>query len=415
MNVFSRKTAVSTLAFAGLLLIGGNALANHGRALAGPHRNLSSASRQTGLRPTRLDVSLQQAMQQSMLLPERAGNDSVNLTNPSQRMHATLSPTGLTLRPGSGKQTAAIRLASLDYAGHSYALPAATPRIDGDHVNYARGPVTEWYRNTPQGIEQGFTLAARPGQTACGLALRLHVTGDVQTQLTSDGKAITLKGRGINLVYRDLVAWDANHRALPAHMETQDRQITLAVDDRNAAYPITIDPYAQQAELYGTDGMLVECSSVAIQGNTAVLGDATQGANAAGAVYVFGRAGSVWTQQAKLVAGPNYPGTNLFGSCVAINSTEDIIAVGSPNNISGIPGRVFTFARNGNTWSLRNTLTLGNNGDKFGSYIAIDGNNLAIWTLTGANNGVAPGFIIVYTRNAGGGMDLFEQHPPLHS
>src|SRR5207249_7023577 len=46
------------------------------------------------------------------------------------------------------------------------------------------------------------------------------------------------------LGYRDLRAWDAEGRALASRMVLVDGRVRLVVDDRDARYPVTVDPIA---------------------------------------------------------------------------------------------------------------------------------------------------------------------------
>lgn len=71
--------------------------------------------------------------------------------------------------------------------------------------------------------------------------------------------------------------------------------------------------------------------------------------NNSGAVYVFVRSGTTWTQQAKIVPADVEPSDN-FGNTVAV--LGDTAAIGSPRR-----GRVYVYVRSGTTWSLQAMLT----------------------------------------------------------
>ena len=90
--------------------------------------------------------------------------------------------------------------------------------------------------------------------------------------------------------------------------------------------------------------------SVAISGDTIVVGADLEDSNAsgidgdqddnsatfAGAVYVFTRNGTVWSQQAYLKAS-NTDGGDVFGSAVAISG--DTLVVSAPEECSNANGR----------------------------------------------------------------------------
>ena len=72
---------------------------------------------------------------------------------------------------------------------------------------------------------------------------------------------------------------------MPARLELADRQLSMVVDDANAAYPLTIDPtWSQQAYLKASntgsgDRMGV---AVAVSGDTVVIGAPYEDSNATG-------------------------------------------------------------------------------------------------------------------------------------
>ena len=86
----------------------------------------------------------------------------------------------------------------------------------------------------------------------------------------------------------------------------QHGRVLIAVNDRGARYPITIDPLVQQgAKLVPDDvitngGRQLSRRSVAISpdGNTALIGAfGDRQSNDVGAAWVFMRSDGVWSQQ----------------------------------------------------------------------------------------------------------------------
>ena len=129
---------------------------------------------------------------------------------------------------------------------------------------------------------------------------------------------------------------------------------------------------------------------------TGINGDETDnGADGAGAVYVFTRSGTVWAQQAYIKAS-NTESFDNFGFRVAISSDGNTLAVRAADEASnaiGIngdetdnsaagAGAVYVFTRSGTTWSQQAYIKASNTeaGDAFGSGVSIsaDGNTLAV-------------------------------------
>ncbi len=120
----------------------------------------------------------------------------------------------------------------------------------------------------------------------------------------------------------------------------------------------------QQAYLKGskTDVERAFGFAVAVSGDTVVVGAPAE-EDAAGAVYVFVRAGRTWSQQALLKASSVRPG-DLFGYSVAI--AGDTVAVGArsrgprddeSDTGAAESGSAYVFVRTGTSWSQQARLT----------------------------------------------------------
>jgi hypothetical protein len=134
--------------------------------------------------------------------------------------------------------------------------------------------------------------------------------------------------------------------------------------------------------------------SVAIDGDTAVVGALSEGGS--GAAYVFKRNGISWSQEAYLKAPAGFadPGDN-FGASVAISgdtlvvgatsedSDSDTIINGTTadaGNTAGQAGAAYVFRRSGTTWTQEAYLKAPNSdaNDLFGISVAISGDTIAV-------------------------------------
>ena len=100
-----------------------------------------------------------------------------------------------------------------------------------NRIEYRRGALTEWYVNGPLGLEQGFTLRARPGKPSANpLMLALALSGTLRVSLTPGAKALDLSlgGRPAPVRYGGLAAWDADGRVLPAWLALRDGMLPYA-------------------------------------------------------------------------------------------------------------------------------------------------------------------------------------------
>jgi FG-GAP repeat protein len=111
----------------------------------------------------------------------------------------------------------------------------------------------------------------------------------------------------------------------------------------------------------------------------------------AGAVYVFSRTGTTWSQQAYVKpANPGPDAGDLFGYAVSLTADGNMLAIGSydedgPDNKTNGTGAVYVYARNGTTWSQQAYLRASNAepGDSLGVSVAIslDGTTIASGAL----------------------------------
>jgi len=116
----------------------------------------------------------------------------------------------------------------------------------------------------------------------------------------------------------------------------------------------------------------------------------------AGAVYIFTKSGTSWTQEAYLKASTIDAGDS-FGRSLALSDDGNTLAVGAEfedsnsatdqsNDTAQNAGAAYVFARSGTTWSQQDYLKASNveSGDRFGFSTALsgDGNTLVIGAIT---------------------------------
>ncbi len=153
-------------------------------------------------------------------------------------------------------------------------------------------------------------------------------------------------------------------------------------------------------------------------------------ASGAGAVYVFTRNGSAWSQQAYIKAS-NTDASDAFGSSVSLSSDGNTLAVGATgedsngtgaaadqsNAAAADAGAVYVFVRTGITWAQQAYIKASNTGaaDAFGTAVSLsdNGNLLAVGATgedsdaTGVggnetnNSADVSGAVYLYARTAG--------------
>ncbi len=145
---------------------------------------------------------------------------------------------------------------------------------------------------------------------------------------------------------------------------------------------LQILPLFQQAELTPADGAASDMfgHSVALSGDTALVGaygHATAGRADVGAVYIFTRSGTSWTQQAELTD-PGGTAYDMFGSSVALSGDTALVAA-PDETAGGLPGAAYVYVRSGTTWTQQAELTsAGPAYGFFGASVALDGDTALV-------------------------------------
>ena len=154
----------------------------------------------------------------------------------------------------------------------------------------------------------------------------------------------------------------------------------------------------------GATGYANQGESVALSsdGNTLAVGGPTDN-SAHGAVWIYTRTGSTWTQQGTKLVGSGSAGYNLQGYSVALSSDGNTLAVGGPWEFSAAPfaGAAWIWTRSGSTWTEQAQLIGSPNSsqDTQGTSVSLssDGDTVAIGA---PGNGISPdGSTWIWTRS----------------
>lgn len=166
--------------------------------------------------------------------------------------------------------------------------------------------------------------------------------------------------------------------------------------------------------------------SVAVSGDTVVVGASAEASSStginstpdenasdAGAVYVFVRSGTTWSQQAYLKAS-NTGAADKFGASVSISG--DTLVAGanregsSTTGVNSTPdegaansGAAYVFVRSGSTWSQQAYLKASNThtGDNFGYSVSISGDTAVISSPYQNSTEIQSGAAYVFVRSGG--------------
>ena len=340
----------------------------------------------------------------------RSSNGGFHAASPAQRLEETFYRSGVLVR--SGKTEVGLSLRAVGYGTSLQLVRAASSRAKANSVTYAQPGLSEWYLNGPLGLEQGFTITrAQSGHATGPLTLSLALSGNAHVSLGSGGQSLTLNhAGGPSLRYSGLQVSDARGRTLHSWLELRAGRVLLRANTRGARYPLRVDPFIQQGEkLVGTgqagsvtpsNGFSVALSS---DGNTALIGGPGDYGKT-GAVWVFTRSNSIWTQQGSKLTGTEEKGEGRFGSSVALSSAGNVALIGGGGDNGGV-GAAWVFTRSNSTWTQQGSkltgsgeVSSGGSAGEFGDGVALSSDgNTALIGGPGDNKGVGAAW--VFTRS----------------
>jgi PGF-pre-PGF domain-containing protein len=281
----------------------------------------------------------------------------------------------------------------LSSIGHTSAVQPVFPGknlANGNRLDIVRPGYTEWYISQDEGIEQGLSLQTRPNGTG-PLQVSYTLSGLLQPVLT--GQTILFFDTfGPTMRYGGLAAQDAAGRALPSEIMLSGNQISWQIDERDAVYPLTIDPYisTQTAILNASDKAAAASfgTSVSIYNNKTVFGATGAPYNSggmAGQAYVFQNTGGMWSQTA-ILNGSDITGTSAgFGNSVSIY--KDTALIGAKDQSFGPysqAGEAYVFKNSGGTWRQTAILNASDKADyyTFGDSVSIYNDTIIVGSST---------------------------------
>ena len=272
---------------------------------------------------------LKQAWLQAMYAMEPNSSAGFTAQNAAQNLKLSFGSSGTRLVHGDDAIT--LRVLGYGRSGKLQQPEAAALSSSRNRVEYRRGALTEWYVNEARGLEQGFTLSAQPASSATGpLEIALEMTGlHPEAALAARSCPARFDRSSRTALWRsDGLGRPGTKAGFAAPSRRQPGSTGRRRQSRR--YPVTIDPTVTQIMLVPNDGAGSASlgQSVAIDGNTAVVGAPSEG-GLTGAAYSFVLSNGIWTQQAKLTASDGASG-DQFGTSVSLDGQTAVI--GAPGN-----------------------------------------------------------------------------------
>ena len=141
------------------------------------------------------------------------------------------------------------------------AAEGAERSADDELLRFVASSLESWIRNEPCGVEQGWTVRTPPTPFAREgmLTLELEITG-LRPEFLPNGRDLLLRSAdgSPQLYYSGLRSWDATGKDLRSEFELERTAaggiLRILVDDRDAVYPVEIDPLITAAPFWSRPG-----------------------------------------------------------------------------------------------------------------------------------------------------------------
>jgi len=331
----------------------------------------------------------------------------------AQGMSASFTPSGLEVSgvdEDGERWTLGLSLESWGRGSHLTRAAEGSCEASGRRMEIHREGLVEWYVNDERGIEQGFDIAAAPGPTRSGEPLRLElaVDGGFAVEILGGERDARLasKDGGVKLSYSGLRAWDADGLELEARLVRAAEGLAILVEDRDASYPLTVDPWIwiQEAKLLAQWGKDWDefGDSVSLSGDTALVGAPyhdNQGPNS-GLATVFVRSGTVWSRQTNLPPSDAASG-DWLGKGVSLSGDTALVGASGDDDAGSNSGSAYVFVRTGMAWSQEAKLTAsdGAANDRFGRAVALSGDTALVGAYGDDDAGSESGSAYVFVRS----------------
>jgi hypothetical protein len=329
-------------------------------------------------------------------------------------------------------ETLFLKLISIDSTGNRVAVGNWTAHPSGS-AQTGQGLVYVYVRNGSTWTRETTLQASDPTTNAyLGLAVQISADGQrviagafnkTQTYGTQGAAYIWVRNTTTNvwtqeqkLIQTDPIAANEYYGYAVA-ISSDGTRCAIGAEGHNSSrgavyvYLRTGSTWTQEQKIIASD----PTNSAFFAVSLAMTPDATRmvvgaynlnsGAVSSGAVYVYSRSGTVWTQEQKVVP-PDPVASGYFGGNVAIDSTGTRMVIASDNRTDGVAncGAVYVFLRTNTLWALEAKLNASNKaaGDAFGSSVAMNasGSTLIVGAYKSDPAALSnAGQVYLFTRN----------------
>jgi hypothetical protein len=266
------------------------------------------------------------------------------------------------------------------------------------------------YRRAGTSWVQEIKLQAAEGVAGDHFGWTVAISGDVVVVGSHRETAYVFRWNGTSWIGTKLIQSDPSGDSFGRNVAISGNVVLVSAtqDDDNGQQSGSVyvfrwngTSWTEEDEIFASDGETYEFFgiSVAVSGDVAVVGKATDSDNGtnAGSAYVFRWNGASWAEEAKLLASDG-AANDRFGESLTVSG--DVIIVGAQRDTDrgAESGSAYVFRWNGTSWVEQAKLLAwdGQTNDSFGISVAILDNLAIVGTPYDDDNGGDSGSAYVF-------------------
>ena len=169
--------------------------------------------------------------------------DVLLASNPYRNLISRVSAAGFTLAPVGTERSWSIGFEVMGHGREQQERWAPFGSEKGAAEVFWHSPsITAQYVHSGSGLRQNFVLRTAPEGNG-PVRVEQRISTDLMIALAGEDRLVFLSANGdVCATYDDLQVWDATGEPLQATFELNNDVLAIVVDDKDAVYPITIDP-----------------------------------------------------------------------------------------------------------------------------------------------------------------------------
>ena len=164
--------------------------------------------------------------------------------NRAQNFRTWFTENGITVHQRTGDKsnwTFGLDFTGYGTIGNIEPVQKCSPEAYQNRVTYYGEQITQWFENSPAGLEQGFMINFPEDKNK--IEIQLTQTGNLRSLLKDEKTLALFTESGAKILeYGNLWVFDSNGETLNSYFKLEGNVLSIIIHTEHAAYPIIVDP-----------------------------------------------------------------------------------------------------------------------------------------------------------------------------